>query len=78
MKKSDCLMAIILFFLSGLLIGLAIGFSRAGAEHKKWRQEIEQIRTEAEMGQQMERVLRIYTEEIKEALKIQNKGGDTE
>lgn len=86
LRGHEILIAFIVFFLAGICFGIVIGL-RMGEDRIELtpKEEFETIKAQAELAEQLERVITIYNEQLKEvmqnymqALKILETGGDTE
>ena len=82
LKGHEILMAFIIFFIAGICFGIAIGLKMSQVDQDDIRADIELIKSETELAQELDRVLVIYNEQLRQvmdnyqkALEILKRGG---
>ncbi len=74
-------MGILIFFAAGICFGIAMGIKMSNIDQDDIRADIELIKSETELADELDRVLRLYNEQLKQvmhnyqrALKILKRG----
>lgn len=68
MSNTQTAMAVTIFFIAGICFGIAIGLKMSNIDQDDIRADIELIKSETELAEELDRVLIVYNQHLKQVM----------